>query len=87
MPHQHPTRSSSGDFAPTVLMPGPRRAKHIAEAFLTDAQQVNGVRGMLAFTGEYLDSRVSVMEADGIPPFPFTPRNYGPNMRWKQLSG
>ena len=58
-----------GDFAPTVLMPGdPLRAKHIAEAFLTDAQQVNGVRGMLAFTGEYLGSRVSVMGSGmGIP--------------------
>ena len=29
-----------GDFAPTVLMPGdPLRAKHIAEAFLTDYER------------------------------------------------
>ena len=37
-----------GDYAKTVLMPGdPLRAKFVAETFLTDAVQVNGVRGML----------------------------------------
>ena len=58
-----------GDFASTVLMPGdPLRARHIAETFLTDVRQVNAVRGMLAFTGEYLGFRVSVMGSGmGIP--------------------
>ena len=43
-----------GAYAKTVLMPGdPLRAKFIAETFLTDAVQVNGVRGMLGFTGQY----------------------------------
>lgn len=51
-----------GDFAETVLMPGdPLRAKFIAENFLEDAVQVNGVRGMLGYTGTYKGKRVSVM--------------------------
>ncbi|HBM77745.1 MAG TPA: purine-nucleoside phosphorylase [Verrucomicrobiales bacterium] len=58
-----------GDFASTVLMPGdPLRARHIADEFLSDVRQVNGVRGMLAFTGQHLGSRVSVMGSGmGIP--------------------
>jgi purine-nucleoside phosphorylase len=57
------------EFAETVLMPGdPLRAKHIAETFLEEARQVNGVRGMLAFTGDYKGVRVSVMGSGmGIP--------------------
>ena len=51
-----------GDFAKTVLMPGdPLRAKYIAETFLENVKQVNGVRGMLAFTGTYKGKEVSVM--------------------------
>lgn len=51
-----------GDFADTVLLPGdPLRAKLVAETFLTDARQVNGVRGALGFTGYYKGQRVSVM--------------------------
>lgn len=50
-----------GAYAKTVLMPGdPLRAKFIAETFLTDAVQVNGVRGMLGFTGKYKGVPVSV---------------------------
>ena len=58
-----------GDFAETVLMPGdPLRAKHIAESFLTKVRQVNRVRGMLGFTGEYKGTAVSVMGSGmGIP--------------------
>ena len=41
-----------GDFAETVLLPGdPLRAKFIADNFLTDVVQVNGVRNMLGYTG------------------------------------
>ena len=48
-------------YAKTVLMPGdPLRAKFIAETFLTDPVQVNGVRGMLGFTGSYRGVPVSV---------------------------
>lgn len=51
-----------GDIAPTVLMPGdPLRAKYIAETYLDDARCVNEVRGMLAFTGTYKGSPVTVM--------------------------
>jgi purine-nucleoside phosphorylase len=51
-----------GDFAKTVLMPGdPKRAKFIAENFLTDVVLINEVRNMLAYTGYYKGKRVSVM--------------------------
>jgi purine-nucleoside phosphorylase len=50
-----------GDIAECVLMPGdPLRAKWVAETFLTGARQVNGVRGMLGFTGLWRGQRVSV---------------------------
>jgi purine-nucleoside phosphorylase len=49
-------------FAQTVLMPGdPLRAKFIAETFLEKPVMVNGVRGMLGFTGVYKDKKISVM--------------------------
>ena len=61
--------AAPGDFATTVLMPGdPLRARHIAETFLEGARQVNGVRGMLAFTGSYRGTSISVMGSGmGIP--------------------
>ncbi|MGL4953226.1 MAG: purine-nucleoside phosphorylase [Culicoidibacterales bacterium] len=55
-------RAEKGDFAETILLPGdPLRAKYIAENFLTDVVQVNDVRGMLGYTGNYQGKRVSVM--------------------------
>lgn len=58
-----------GAFAPTVLMPGdPLRSKHIAETFLTNAEEVTNVRGMLGFTGTFEGERVSVMASGmGMP--------------------
>ncbi|MFS1562771.1 MAG: purine-nucleoside phosphorylase [Candidatus Arsenophonus phytopathogenicus] len=58
-----------GDFAEVMLMPGdPLRAKHIAENYLTDSRQVNDVRGMLGFTGNYQGRSISVMgHGMGIP--------------------
>ncbi|MBL8966048.1 MAG: purine-nucleoside phosphorylase, partial [Spirochaetaceae bacterium] len=54
--------AKAGELAPTVLMPGdPLRAKFIAEHYLEGARQVNGVRGMLAFTGTHKGKTVSVM--------------------------
>jgi purine-nucleoside phosphorylase len=54
--------AKAGDFAKTVLMPGdPLRAKYIAETYLENPVQVNGVRGMLGYTGTYQGKRVSVM--------------------------
>lgn len=58
-PHIH---AEPGDFAKTVLMPGdPLRAKFIAEHFLTDVREVNHVRNMLAYTGNFQGTPVSVM--------------------------
>jgi len=60
-----------GDFAKTVLMPGdPKRAKFIADNFLTDAKLVNDVRGVQGYTGYYKGKKVSVMASGmGIPSF------------------
>jgi purine-nucleoside phosphorylase len=53
--------AKSGDYAEAVLLPGdPLRAKWIAENFLADARQVNGVRNCLGFTGSWAGQRVSV---------------------------
>lgn len=50
-----------GEIAECVLMPGdPLRARWVAETFLDDARQVNGVRGMLGFTGSWRGRPVSV---------------------------
>lgn len=61
--------AQEGQFAETVLLPGdPLRAKFIAETFLEDVTQVNGVRNMLGFTGTYQGTRISVMGSGmGIP--------------------
>ena len=60
MPTPH-IEAPEGAYAKTVLMPGdPLRAKFIAETFLTDPVQVNGVRGMLGYTGAYKGVPVSV---------------------------
>jgi purine-nucleoside phosphorylase len=57
------------DFAKTCLLPGdPLRAQYIAETFLSDVRKVNSVRNMLAFTGDYQGTQVSVMGSGmGIP--------------------
>ncbi|MCP4970891.1 MAG: purine-nucleoside phosphorylase [Arcobacter sp.] len=57
------------DIADIVLMPGdPLRAKFIAENFLENVKQVNGVRNMLMFTGEYKGKRISVCGSGmGVP--------------------
>ena len=62
-------QAQPGDFAPTLLMPGdPLRAKMLADTYLDDVVQVNGVRNMLGFTGVYRGQRVSVMGSGmGIP--------------------
>jgi len=61
--------ADKGAFAETVLLPGdPLRAKFIAETFLTNLEQVNGVRNMFGYTGEYDGCRISVMGSGmGIP--------------------
>jgi purine-nucleoside phosphorylase len=50
-----------GEIADTVLMPGdPLRAQWAAETFLTGAQCVNRVRGMLGFTGTWRGRPVTI---------------------------
>ena len=61
--------ADTGDFAPTVIMPGdPLRAKYIAETYFEKPQLVSDVRNMFGFTGTYKGWRVSVMaHGMGIP--------------------
>ncbi len=68
MPTPHIT-AQAGEFAETVLMPGdPLRAKMLADTYLSDVKQVNGVRNMLGYTGFYQGQRISVMGSGmGIP--------------------
>ncbi len=57
------------EIAKIVIMPGdPLRAKWIAENFLDNPKLVNEVRGMLAYTGEYKNKKITVMgHGMGIP--------------------
>ncbi|AXO60173.1 purine-nucleoside phosphorylase [Pseudomonas sp. phDV1] len=68
MPTPH-IAAQMGDFAETVLMPGdPLRAKMLADTYLSEVVQVNGVRNMLGYTGLYQGQRISVMGSGmGIP--------------------
>ncbi len=58
-----------GQIAKTVIMPGdPKRAQLIAEKYLSNAELVNDVRGMKAYTGYYKDKRITVMASGmGMP--------------------
>ena len=58
-----------GDYAPTVLLPGdPKRARFIAENYLTNIRLVNSVRGAEGFTGEFNGVLVSVQSVGmGVP--------------------
>ncbi|HPF25373.1 MAG TPA: purine-nucleoside phosphorylase [Steroidobacteraceae bacterium] len=58
-----------GSIAPTVLLPGdPLRAQRIAREFLADVVEVSGRRNMLAFTGSYRGTPITVMGSGmGIP--------------------
>ena len=52
--------SKKEDIANIVLMPGdPKRAKLIAEKYLTNTKLVNEVRGITAYTGEYKGKRLT----------------------------
>ena len=51
-----------GEIAETVLISGdPRRARHVAETMLDEAECFNEVRNMNGFTGRFEGKRVSVM--------------------------
>lgn len=61
-PTPHIEITDTNKLAKTVLMPGdPLRAEYIAKTFLENVEQINGVRGMLGFTGTYKGRRISVM--------------------------
>lgn len=68
MPTAH-IESKKEQIAKNVLMPGdPLRAKMIAEKFLDSYEEVNSVRGMLAYTGYYKHKRVTVFASGmGMP--------------------
>ncbi len=54
--------ANKDDIAKTVIMAGdPERVKYIAEKYLSNIKLVNSVRGMLAYTGEYKETKVTVM--------------------------
>ncbi len=55
-------QAKENEFAKVVLMPGdPLRAKYIAEHYLENVVQVNGVRNMFGYTGTYKGKKISVM--------------------------
>lgn len=63
MPTVH-IEAQKEQIAPRVLMPGdPKRAKYIAEKYLTDVQLVNELRGELAYTGKYKDVPVTIFSS------------------------
>lgn len=68
MPTPH-IGAPEGAFADVVLMPGdPLRAKHIAENYLENVEEITNVRGMLGYTGFYKGRRVSTMgHGMGVP--------------------
>lgn len=54
--------ANPGDFAELVLMPGdPLRAQALAHGHLEDSRQVNAVRNMLGYTGNFRGRPVSIM--------------------------
>ncbi len=59
----------AGGFSDVVLMPGdPMRAKHMAERYLQQLQEVTNIRGMLGYTGFYKERRISIMgHGMGVP--------------------
>ena len=61
--------SKKEDIAKIVLCPGdPLRAKYIAENFLENAREVNSVRNMLAYTGNYKGKEITIFASGmGMP--------------------
>ena len=61
--------AEKGQIAETILLPGdPLRAKYIADTYLQDVKQFNGIRNMLGYTGTYKGKEISVMGTGmGVP--------------------
>lgn len=68
MPTPH-IESNPDDIANIVIMPGdPKRAKYIADNYLTNVKLVNQVRGMNAYTGYYENKKITIFPSGmGIP--------------------
>lgn len=58
-----------GQISQTVLMPGdPKRAKFIADNYLTDVKLVSNIRGISAYTGFYKNKEITIMASGmGMP--------------------
>lgn len=69
IPTPHIEAKDKSEIAKTVLMPGdPLRAKFIADTFLEEVKQFNGVRNVLGYTGTYKGRKISVMASGmGMP--------------------
>lgn len=62
IPTPHIELANPDLLAKTVLMPGdPLRARFIAETFLKDIVQINSVRNMFGYTGDYQGKKITVM--------------------------
>lgn len=61
--------SKKEEIAKIVIMPGdPLRAKMIADTYLENVKEVNSVRNMIAYTGEFQGTRITVFPSGmGIP--------------------
>ena len=61
--------ANENDIAKIVLSPGdPLRAKYIAEKFLDNAKLVNSVRNILAYTGTYKGTEITIFSSGmGMP--------------------
>ena len=61
--------AQKAEIAKTVLMPGdPLRAKFMANRYLSDVKEVNTVRNMLMYTGNYNGKEVSICGSGmGVP--------------------
>ena len=68
MPTPH-IESVYGEINNNVLMPGdPKRAKYIADKYLTDVKVINNVRNMTAYSGKYKGKDITVFPSGmGIP--------------------
>ena len=68
MPTPH-IESVYGEINNNVLMPGdPKRAKYIADKYLTDVKVINTVRNMTAYSGKYKGKDITIFPSGmGIP--------------------
>ncbi|MFV0237688.1 MAG: purine-nucleoside phosphorylase [Flavobacteriales bacterium] len=62
IPTPHIGVTDKSKISKTVIMPGdPLRAKFISDNFLENVEQINSIRNMLGYTGEFKGKQVTVM--------------------------